>query len=108
MKSKKANIFNLNTIIIVIEFFYKKEKSQTLFKKNKKIEKKLKAHIKKQHFNLKDILKKKAPQAENLNIEKIKLISKKDQPKISTKILFLPKNNINSLTHIFRKLILII
>ena len=46
MKSKKINIFNLNTIIMAVEFLYKKEESQTLFKKDKKIKKELKACIK--------------------------------------------------------------
>ena len=43
----------------------------------------------------------------NLNIEKIELIFKKDQPKISMKVLFFSENNINSLIYIFKKLILI-
>ena len=46
MKNKEVNIFNLNIVIMAVESLYEKEENQTLFKKDKKVEKELKIYIK--------------------------------------------------------------
>ena len=70
------------------------------------MKKELKIYIKKQYFNLKNILKEETPQVKNLNMEKMELMPKKDYFKIFTKILFFFEDNIDFLIYIFRKLIL--
>ena len=46
VKSKEVNIFNLDAVIMTAESLYEEEESQTLFKKDKKVEKELKIYIK--------------------------------------------------------------